>query len=459
MRKLFLTFLLFHLLFACTRSVMQIPSEFMINELPDESYHNIQERSSIDNIRSQIKNVNLSCAPGSCPDGIALITAVGQTNHEDPNQKYFALDSCTGVFTRLPGDKNQLYIATAGHCIPRRLQNSGAACEEDISIKVIKGARIKCENIEFVSAPSSEKFVSRFDFALLKVSTDVDISTYDLSQNPLKDPSQPYQVKMYSVDPQSENASYKIRETECWYLQNSYILPNSIEGTAPLMMSRGCALISGNSGAPLLDGGTVVGIQSNFVQYQDNIISDGSVSVTSNPFCFDIHKKNLRCKTDLELVFVDEEGHFDLPQYLRLLRSKDPRTLDANTKKALQLLAGDSKLFRSYTNMQGFSSSVGVYDFKSTNNTYVRLVFPSCYSPNSIDKNLKNGVQLVDKNVLSYGLSTHEGRRSENKFKLALEYSIFRPVMILQHLGDGVFRITSSVFHAGHVDIRLNSCL
>lgn len=439
---------------------MQLPGEF-VNDMPDADYKDIAMRSSLAEARAKVKSAVVTCSPGSCPDGVAAIAAVGQTNHEDESQRYFQMETCTGTFVKLNETSPDLHVLTAGHCIPRRLRSQGTACAEDVAIKVIKGANITCESVDFISAPQNESFVSYYDVALLKVKSDSPISTYDISQKPLKDAHKPYQVKMIAVDPSSsEEGKGKLRESECWYLQNSYIVPNSIKTTDPFMVTRGCSLIEGNSGAPLLDGGVVVGVQSNFVRYKNKDIADGKVTIASNLYCLDTTKKSLRCESSQPLIYADETGDYHVPSYVNLLRKKEAKTLDADTQKALNILTNGSKLFESYKNMDGFSKTLQYHDFKGSNAAYVRLPFPNCYNPATLPASAsKEGMELEQKNVIVYGLQLATRTRiPDNRFKLSLYYRIVQPEMTLKHKGSGTFRIESAIFPQGFTDLSLNPC-
>lgn len=453
-------FLLFIIMTSCTRNGLNLPNEF-IKDMPDADFKEINQRSSIVEARTVAKNVSLTCSPGACPDGIAVIAAVGQTNHEDESQRYFQMEPCTGTFVKLKdGAPDDLYVVTAGHCVPRRLRTQGSSCAEDLTIKVIKGANITCESVAFISAPDSERFTSYYDVALLKVKADTAVSTYEISQKPLKDADKPYQVKMLAVDPlPNEESKVRLRETECWYLQNSYIVPNSMKTTDPFFVTRGCSLILGNSGAPLLDGGVVVGVQSNFVRYKEKTISDGKVTVASNLYCLDIAKKSLRCEASQPLIYADEADDYHVPSYLNLLRKKDPKTLDKETQKALSILTNGSKLFESYKDISGFSKSLQYFDFKGSNSAYIRLPFPNCYQAAGLPANSKDGIELLEKNVVVYGLQLATRTRiPENRFKLSLYYRIAQPEMQLKHRGSGNFRLESPIFPRGFVDIALNPC-
>ncbi len=454
--------LLIFLLSACTRSVLNVAGE--LEGPPDADYSELSEnnRVSLETARGNIQKAVLTCSPGSCPDGVGLLAAVGQNNHEDPSQRYFHMDTCTISFVKLKesNSQEQLYGITAGHCIPNRLRNKGTSCAADISIKVIKGSNIKCESVEFVSAPDNDPNVSQFDIALLKVSSDSPISTYELSQKPLKDSNKPFQIKMLAADPLSdEEAKSRLRETECWYLQNSYIVPESTEPTDPFMVTRGCSFIDGNSGAPIMDGGAIIGIQSRYIRYKDKLIPDGSVTVASNLYCFDAQKKSLRCAASQPLKFADEENGYHLPSYLNLLRKKDAKFLDQSTQKALAILASGSKLFESYKDMPGFSKTLTYHDFKKDHSHYLRIPFPNCYDPKALPSELKDGVDMSGKNVIVYGLRlTNRNRIPENRFKLSLYHTLIQPDLILYHRGGGNFRIESSLLPQKFADISLNPC-
>lgn len=449
----------FIILTSCTRTGLNLPSEF-VKDMPDADFKEVPVRTSLSEARAKTQSVSLTCTPGSCPDGIAVVASVGQTNHEDESQRYFQMETCTGTFVKLKeSSSDELYVVTAGHCIPKRLHEAGSKCSDDVVIKVIKGANITCESVDFVKAPGTERFSTYYDVALLKVKADSSVSTYEFSQKPLKEAHKPYQVKMLAVDPTQEEGTLRLRETECWYLQNSYIVPNSIKTTDPFFVTRGCSLMGGNSGAPLLDGGAVVGVQSNFVVYKDKTISDGRVTVASNLYCLDAAKKSMRCDSSQPLIYADDSGDYHVPSYLNLLRKKDAKTLDQETKKALNILTSGSKLFESYKEIEGFSKVLQYFDFKGSNSAYIRLPFPSCYQPAALPARAKEGIELVEKNVVVYGLQLATRTRiPENRFKLSLYYRIAQPEMLLKHRGSGNFRIESQVFPHGFVDISLNPC-
>lgn len=447
------------LLGACSRTSNDVPKG-----PPDADYTKLSESDllSLETARANIQKTMLTCSPGSCPDGIGLLAAVGQTNHEDPDQRFYQMRTCTISFVKLKGNdsQEQVYGLTAGQCIPNRLREKGSACSEDVSIKVIKGANVKCESVEFVSAPESDPNVSYFDMALIKVSTDSPLTTYELSQVPLKDSNKPYQVKMLAADPlPDDEGKARLRETECWYLQNSYIVPQSTQASDPFMVTRGCSMVDGNAGAPLMDGGAIVGIQSHSIRYKDKLIPDGSVAVASSVYCFDALKKSLRCAATQALKFADEENGYHIPSYLSVVRKKDPKTLDLSTQKALAILATGSKLFESYKEMPGFSKTLIYHDFKKDHSHYVRIPFPNCYDSKSLPPELKDGMDISGKNVIVYGLRlTNRNRIPENRFKLSLYHTLIQPDLVLYDKGSGNFRIESSLLPQKFADISLIPC-
>lgn len=454
-------FYLVFLTMSCTRSVLNISDEFL--GVPDADFTEVSKRVSLDTARTSIQGAVLTCSPGACPDGVGLLAAVGETNHEDPTQRYYQMETCTVTFVKIKDNKgqDQLYGITAGHCIPKRLQKSGSVCSEDISIKLIKGSLVKCESVDFVSAPDfSAKNTMYFDVALIKVSTDSPLTTYEISQKPLKDSLNPYQVKMLAADPlHDEEGRSQLRETECWYLQNSYIVPDSTTPTDPLMITRGCALKSGNSGAPLLDGGDIVGIQSNYVEFKDKLIPDGIVTIASNLYCLDIQKKSLRCDPSQPLKYADEDNGYHMPSYVNLLKKRNIKTLDASSRLVLDTLANNTVLFSAYKEMEGFSKVLVPHDFKMDYAHYVRIPFPNCYNPKSLPAELKEGMDISGKNVVVYGLKlTNRNGIPENRFKLSIYQTVHQPDLILYHRGNGVFRIASALLYQKFADISLNPC-
>ena len=450
----FLLVITLSFLSSCTRSVLKFPEESFD---PDENYRKVEEKSLSD-ARADIQKASLSCKTGACTDGVGLLVAVGQVTPE----RYFLKDACTvSIIKIIENNEKQLYALTAGHCIPKRL-NPGSSCAEDIAIRLARGSVVKCESVVSVMDPTestnSDSNLAQFDMALLKVKSDVEVSTFDYSDKPLKT-TNPYQVRMLAIDPDQNwdtNLKAELRETQCWYMQGSYILPKSTQPDSPLFVTRECRLLPGNSGAPLLDGGAVVGIQSNFVRFKPKIFLDGSVTIASSLYCYDFNAKKMRCENTTPLKFADEEGDFYVPEYVKELQKQPRDSLDATTVAALKILNDTkTKIFLPKESLKGFSEKTTYQFMKGENSQYVRMALPACYYPQA----LKEPKQSVESIVLVYGLKLTERKKNpEQRLKLSLIHSSILLEYDIVSEGSGKFKILTDLAPKDYFEVTLPPC-
>ncbi len=442
------------LLTSCTRSVLKFPEE---SYDPDENYRKVEEKS-LSEARADIQKASLSCKTGACTDGVGLLVAVGQVTPE----RYFLKDACTvSIIKVVENNVKELYAITAGHCIPKRL-NPGSSCSEDITIRLARGSVVKCESVVSVMDPTestnADPNMAQFDMALLKVKSEVDISTFDYSDKPLKT-TNPYQVRMLAVDPdQNWDTSLKaeLRETQCWYMQGSYILPKSTKPDAPLFVTRECRLLPGNSGAPLLDGGAVVGIQSNFVPFKPKIFLDGSVTIASSLYCYDFIAKKMKCENMTPIKFADEEGDFYIPDYVKELQKQSADSLDVTSKAALKVLNDkQNKIFLPKEPLKGFSEKTTFQYMKGENSQYVRMALPECYYPQA----LKEPKQSAEEIVLVYGLKLTERKKNpEQRLKLSLIHSSILLEYDIESTGAGNFKILTDLAPKDCFEVKIPPC-
>lgn len=444
----YLKFFCISLLFlgSCTQKSheMFFPDEFKDHDL-NESF---AIGKSLIQARADIQSIKMTCSNAKCSQGVALLAAVGQTSSSDKDKKYFVKEACTASFVKLKNASGleEFFALTAGHCIPKRLKE-GSSCSNDIQLVLANGRRVKCDTVSFVAQPKENQLQEVFyDVALLKISDASNLVFYDLNAKGLKNPGTLHSVKMIAMDPDADwekslKASY--RETDCWYLQNSYVLPNSRSPMSPLFMNQDCRLVEGNSGAPILDGGIIVGVQSNLIQFDPPIFPDGAVSVASNVSCFDSVQKKLSCQPSTELFFLDDKKQIHHMKYMEfakaLFRTNQIAFFNKKTQKLMQSLWEQDKKY---------SESEWIFlDIQNDNSAAIRLPFMKC-----VPASLQVGSKLKQNfKALLYGVEMPN-------LALSLDGKVIPLRFERVYMGNGVFRLNTHLSPKGFWEVKRPLC-
>lgn len=446
------------------RPEMNIPQEFFNN--PDT--HDIVDGTSLVEARMNIKKSILQCT-GTCSESVALLAGVFIGENADPNKRFYVDDFCTVSFVKLKGTAtpDKLYGLTAGHCIPERL-SQGASCSEDIAITTAGGRRVNCEKIEFISADRtvakniSESREAIFDVALLSLTDTTGLSGFDLNTVGLKTPGPSHIVKMIAIDPdpnwlETNKASY--RETECWYQQNSFVFPKSRSPNSPLFALGHCKVRPGNSGAPILDGGVVVGVESQKQPFFEPHPLADVVGLASNISCFNAKANKLICESSLEKLFVENDNstsglilHSDYLHFVLSLAQdeKTRSTFSKATQKVFKLLREQESYYGGgkAKSINGFSKDWDFADVKLDNSKHARIPFPRCYSKQIGDGEL--GSQRLQ--AVFYSLDDSSLELSIAGYRQEMDVEIF-------HVGNGVFKLKTFTSPSGYVLVKRKSCI
>lgn len=422
---------------------------FLPNEFKDHDVNEALIRGkSLRQARIDIQNIHLECSVGKCSQGVALLAAVGQTANPDADKRYYVKEACSASFVKLKNAAaiDEVFALTAGHCIPKRL-TVGSSCSSDIHLVLGSGRKIKCESVAFVSQPEDSQINEVFyDLALLKVADSSGLVFYDLNQKGLKNAGSVHSVKMIGMDPDPEwekNLKATYRETDCWYMQNSYVLPNSRDPMSPLFMNQDCRLKEGNSGAPILDGGTIVGVQSNWIQFDPPVFPNGSIAVASNVSCFDTIQKSLRCPKSTERFFFDEKNNIHHKKYMDLVRrlfSQNQISLfNKKTQNLMQSLWEQENKYK--------ESDWVFIDIQNDNSKAFRIPFMKCANP-SMDVGSKSKQNM---RALVYSIEMPS-------LKLSLEGRVMKVVFERVYMGNGVFRLNTSLSPDGYWEVKRPLC-
>ena len=445
----FLTFLFFMIMFvtSCTQNTheMFVPEEFKDHDVNEA----LIKGKSLRQARTEIQNIRMDCSAGKCSQGVALLAAVGQTSSSDAEKRYYVKEACTASFVKLKNNAGieEAFALTAGHCIPKRLK-VGSSCSSDVQLVLGNGRRVKCDSLAFVSQPEDNQLKDVFfDFALLKISDSSGLAFYDFNQKGLKNSGALHSVKMIGMDPDSDwektlKATY--RETDCWYLQNSYVLPRSREAFSPLFMNQDCRLKSGNSGAPILDGGVIVGVQSNWIQFDPPVFPNGSIAVASNVSCFDIVQKNLRCPKSTERFFLDDKNNIDHKKYMEFIRTlfleNQISTFNKRTQNLMQSLWEQENKYK--------ASDWAFVDIQNDNSKAFRVPFMKCVPANlEVGSKSKQNMKALIYSVEMPSL------------KLSLDGRVMKVTFERVYMGNGNFRLNTSLSPDGYWEVKRPVCL
>ncbi|MEI7440579.1 MAG: serine protease [bacterium] len=436
----------FLVLMSCTQQSreMFVPEEFKDHDVNEA----LVKGKSLKQARLDIQNARLECSAGKCSQGVALLAAVGQSTSQQADKKYFVKESCTASFVKLKNASGveETFALTAGHCIPKRLK-VGSSCSSDIQLVLGNGRKVPCETVAFVAEPADEQIKEVFyDLALLKISDSSGVAFYEFNQKGLKAPGDLHSVKMIAMDPDpnwEKTLKATLRETDCWYLQNSYVLPNSRDSRSPLFMNQDCRLIGGNSGAPILDGGTIVGVQSNWIQFDPPVFPNGSIGVASNVSCFDEVHKKLRCEARTERFFMDEHGNLFHKKYMELVHSlfleNKIHLFNKKTQRFMQSLWEQNNKYK--------ESQWAFIDIQNDNSQAFRIPFMRCVPPS-----IEAGSKVKEKlKAVVYGVEMPS-------LKLSLVGRVMTVVFERVYLGNGTFRLNTFLSPDGYWEVKRPLC-
>ena len=447
MRILSSFFLAMMLLTNCTQNTHEM---FVPEELKDHDVNDaLIKGKSLKLARSEIQNIRMECTLGQCSQGVALLAAVGTTSSPDVEKKFYVKEACTASFIKLKNSSGveEAFALTAGHCIPKRLK-VGASCSSDVQLVLGNGRRVKCDYVAFVSQPDDNQLKEVFfDLALLRIPDSSGVAFYDLNQKGLKNPGGLHSVKMIAMDPDSDwektlKATY--RETDCWYLQNSYVLPNSRAPLSPLFMNQDCRLKSGNSGAPVLDGGVIVGVQSNWIKFEPPVFPNGSIAVASNVSCLDLEKKSNQCPKSTERFFLDEKNNIDHKKYMEFIKGlfleNKINLFNKKTQNLMQSLWEQENKYKE-------SDWTFIY-IQNDNSKAFRIPFIKC-APENLEVGSKTKQNMK---ALVYSVEMPS-------LKLSLDGRVMKITFERVYMGNGTFRLNTSLSPEGFWEVKVPLCM
>lgn len=179
----------------------------------------------------------LTCASAPCPLNVGVMMV--KQGHE--------ISTCT--FSLVGED-----VALSNrHCLPAEMAHEGQACPDVAFIFNENGQKqvVGCNSI--IALPpeyQANKHVQR-DFAFLRLKTKMKIQPLGLSTAGVQDQEI---LTAYTATPSSDNVhlSAVIDRKDCMADMNSILVPSFQSTTSPVLMLKGCTIVHGNSGSPLI---------------------------------------------------------------------------------------------------------------------------------------------------------------------------------------------------------------
>ena len=482
MKKILIIFLLV--------SCSQRPESLSLEGSPfeaDAQSEKVVGKSSLSEARARLKKAKLNCSTANCPPQIALMLSVFTTDSEKEDSSYFVGEACTASAVKIKNkEASDTYFLTAGACVPKRL-SEGADCSEDMLFVTSSGVQIPCLKVEKVFASNEKTPASDFSFemALIKVKVPENMPTFDMNDKGLRPSydksrvgdlkSRPisHPIKVYSVEVNeswSSTLTAQLSETQCWYLQNSFLLPESRESKSPLFVLRNCSVAKSSAGAPVLDGESVVGVISSrmaTLPKQTLVPSEGYVGIASNTSCFSQNALTNKCEDSMKLLYKYDESSLNHLDYLNKAITLKNRG-DALSEKTLKLfsmiqeqnawvrnlpspnakMASRRKKIVKYTELAGYGGGWTFIDFPTLSGKFIRIPVPACYKS---DLSI-NDEQKYNMNALEYIVDI------ESDLRLSLSGKLQSGSVHLIHQGSGTFALGGIYWGSQLMSFKLKPC-
>lgn len=478
------------LLLIIMSSCSQRPESLSLEGSPfeaDAQSDKVLLKSSLSDARSLLKKAKLQCSTSKCPPQLALMVSVFTTDSEKENSSYFIGEACTASAVKIKNKGSfESYFLTAGACVPKRL-SEGADCSEDILFVTSTGIQIPCQKVEKVFASSEKTPASDFSFemALIKVKLPENMPTYDLNEKGLRPSydksrigdlkSRPisHPIKVFSVDVNSSwetSLTAQLSDTQCWYLQNSFLVPESRDSRSPLFVLRNCSVTKSSAGAPVLDGDSVVGVISSklaTLPKQTLVPSEGYVGIASNTSCLSQNALTNKCEDSMKLLYKHDESSLNHLDYLNKAITLHNRgeALSEKTLKLLDLIqeqkawvknlpspnpkmASRRKKNINYTELPGYGGGWAFVDFPTLSGKFIRIPVPACYKSDlKIDDEQKYNI-----NALEYIVDI------ESDLRLSLSGKLQSGSVHLIHTGAGTFALGGIYWGSQLMSFKLKQC-
>jgi|GEM_PF-1509182 len=200
-----------------------------------------------------LEETHLVCSDESdCPRNVGLVTAI--VLGEDGDQP--RVGRCTGWLVAPD------VIATNSHCIPTDLKSKlGPSCADRLNVTFRDDERIGCAEILHASdlggeSSGVESTYLHADFAFVRLEKKSAAEPLARSHEGLADE---LPVRVLKVDPLSEDKpDGLLKPTSCRAAQNTVVVPQFSTDTYVHATLIDCQVISGNSGAPVVDAEGIV---------------------------------------------------------------------------------------------------------------------------------------------------------------------------------------------------------
>lgn len=207
-----------------------------------------QDPVVVGQLEDQLRRQTVDCENGqACPEGIAKIAVV-----EHMAGGHDRLRFCTGFLL------NSIILGTSASCLTEMLRAStdDRTCQADVHIFFPRtgfreAKRVACSRLLLVTAlEGKDPVLWRNDLAYIEMAEPISRRYMKMSRDGITDNSN---LTLWKVDAENDQVGV-IRKSECTGVLNTYVNPLSQTPYDPNFIISGCALKSGNKGAPILNG-------------------------------------------------------------------------------------------------------------------------------------------------------------------------------------------------------------
>jgi hypothetical protein len=153
-------------------------------------------------------------------------------------------------------------IATNSHCVPEELRTPGSSCRERMWVHFVTddpavNETVECQ--EVLESSGTKKDTTDIDYAYLRLTRPVERKPFEISRAGF---TKDMQVSVVKITPIETHLDGTLEIENCQVTKGTMIgLPGSDDPFWHLGTLRGCSIMHGNSGSPILDGdGRVRGI-------------------------------------------------------------------------------------------------------------------------------------------------------------------------------------------------------
>jgi hypothetical protein len=194
-------------------------------------------------LQAALEAFSITCE-GPCPESAGVLISI-----EAEAGKTSLMKTCS--FSLVGRD----IVLTNRHCLPASIATAGAACDGKIQVIFARdGAKEVhgCSKILSLPAEYSPYKIVQRDFAFIQLKTAPARTALSIRQEGVTD-KEVLTALVATPDHSGTNPASRLQRVSCTTHMNSYIVPDFTNSKSPVITFKNCNIVSGNSGAPMVD--------------------------------------------------------------------------------------------------------------------------------------------------------------------------------------------------------------